>query len=201
MLLLRLTSPETAIGLTSDDGFEIGVVSAQTFDLLGATTALGGIVGALYAGVRGAIPARLRLRLWIVFWACVGGAGIVHDDGVDFTELEPGWLAIALFVALPLAGAAAVVLLTERWTDRTPWQSRGFTVALVVAAVASTVALVVSLVVAVAMVVALAALDRLGPSLAARARRGAAFGVPVALVALAAFGLSDLVPESGRILD
>ena len=32
MLLLRLTSPESVIGLTSDDGFEIGVFSVRTFN-------------------------------------------------------------------------------------------------------------------------------------------------------------------------
>jgi hypothetical protein len=31
MLLLRLTSPDVAIGLVSDDGFEIGVVTTSTF--------------------------------------------------------------------------------------------------------------------------------------------------------------------------
>src|SRR5262245_33209394 len=53
MLLLRVTSPDSVVGLTSDDGFEIGVVSTQTFSLLFATTVLGGLAGAGYAGLRG----------------------------------------------------------------------------------------------------------------------------------------------------
>jgi hypothetical protein len=200
-LLLRLTSPETAIGLTSDDGFEIGVVSTSTLNLLVATTGLGGVAGALYAGVRGALPARLRLPLWVVLWACVGGAGLVHDDGVDFTELEPGWLAVALFVALPLLGAAAIVALTERWSRRPPWSGRAFTAGLVVAAAASTLALLVSAAVGAVMVVVLALLAHAGPRVADRARLIAAVGVPVVLVAFAVFGLTDLVPESRRIVD
>jgi hypothetical protein len=201
MLLLRFTSPGTAVGLTSDDGFEIGVVSTSTFNLLFVTTALGGVVGALYAGVRGAVPERLRLPLWVVFWACVGGAGLVHDDGVDFTELEPGWLAVALFVVLPVAGAAAVVLLAERWSSPPQWRNRRLTAGLAVAAAASAPALIVALLVAAAMVVALLVLRRMPPRTASRARSVAGFVVPIVLVALAAVGLADLVPESARILD
>src|SRR4051794_32890042 len=72
MLLLRLTSPESVLGLTSDDGFEIGVVSLRTFRLLLATTGVGAAAGALYAGLRGMLPARLRLPLWTAFWAVAG---------------------------------------------------------------------------------------------------------------------------------
>ena len=43
----------------------------------------------------------------------------MNDDGIDFTVLEPALLAVALFVALPAAGAAATALLVERWMRRT----------------------------------------------------------------------------------
>src|SRR5262245_46818474 len=59
MLLLRLTSPDSVIGVESDDGFEIGVFSDQTMFLLQATAALGGTFGALYAALRPAIPERM----------------------------------------------------------------------------------------------------------------------------------------------
>src|SRR3954447_16298968 len=63
MLLLRLTSPDSAIGLTSDDGFEIGVFSHRTLLLLRNTAAFGALLGAVYAVVRLALPPRLRVVL------------------------------------------------------------------------------------------------------------------------------------------
>ena len=101
MLLLRLTSPDAVTGMISDDGFEIGVVSFETAQLVLAMAMLGGINGVFYAALRTAIPRKLRLPLWSVFAAALGGANIVHDDGVDFALLEPAALAIALFVLLP----------------------------------------------------------------------------------------------------
>ena len=106
MLLLRMTSPDDVIGMISDDGFEIGVFSFDTAQLVLAMAMLGAINGVLYAALRGAIPRKLRLPLWSVFAAALGGASIVHDDGVDFAFLEPAALAIALFVLLPGAAAA-----------------------------------------------------------------------------------------------
>ena len=50
MLLLRLTSPESVIGVISDDGFEIGVVTTKTLNLLFGMTMLGAANGVLYAG-------------------------------------------------------------------------------------------------------------------------------------------------------
>ena len=52
MLLLRLTSPESVIGLTSDDGFEIGVVTAKTLSFILGMTFLGAGSGVLYAALR-----------------------------------------------------------------------------------------------------------------------------------------------------
>ena len=199
MLLLRLTSSDAVIGLTSDDGFEIGVVSTRTFNLLVATTGLGGVAGALYAGARGAIPERLRLPLWTVVCTLVGGAGLVHDDGVDFVALDPHWLAVALFVALPAVAAVVLVLLAERWSSASPWQSRRLTAGLVAAAAAATLGLVVSLVVATAMLVAFGVLALAGPH-ARRLRAIAGVLVPLVLVALAIFAAFDLVPETRTIV-
>jgi hypothetical protein len=200
MLLLRLTSPDAVVGLTTDDGFEIGVISTSTFPFLAAMTMLGGINGALYAGLRGTIPARLRLPLWTMGWACIVGAGVVHDDGIDFVVLDPLWLAIALFVLLPGAAAAVVVLLAERWSALPPWGSRRRSALLVVAALASSFGAVVALGVAVLMLAVFALLERVG-SWAALARRAALVLVPVALTAAAVLGVIDLASESSRILD
>src|SRR3954469_20406291 len=60
MLLLRLTSNATVIGLTSDDGFTIGNFSIKdSLSLAMAMAALGGAFGVLYAVGRTAVPARL----------------------------------------------------------------------------------------------------------------------------------------------
>jgi hypothetical protein len=194
MLLLRLTSPDDVLGLTSDDGFEIGVVTFDTLQLVLAMAMLGGINGVLYAAFRGAIPPRARLPLWSVFAAALGGANIVHEDGVDFTFLEPAALSVALFVLLPGAAAAVVVVLVERWSAVEPWSDRRLGVALCAAPLAGTFALGLAAVVAAgALVIRRARLDRL-------AARIAAVAVPAALVVVTAVSAWELVRESLRIV-
>ncbi len=196
MLLLRLTSPDAVRGVISDDGFEIGVVTTSSLTFALQMTMLGAFNGILYAIARNVIPARFRLGLWTAFAALVGGASFVHDDGVDFTLIEPAVLAILLFVALPAAGAALVVVLVERWSKVEPWQSRRLTAGLVVAAVASSFALVFALAVAlVAFVVGLS------PTLSRFVVGAGKIVVPIVLVGLAAFAAVDLVSESSRILE
>ena len=196
MLLLRLTSPESVIGLVSDDGFVIGDVTTSTFGLAFGMAVLGAANGVLYAAVRTAIPLRLRLPLWVSFAALVGGASFVHEDGVDFTLLEPAALAIALFVALPGIAAAVVVLLVERWSVATPWGDRRLTALLIVAALASTYALILAVAV---MFVALVV--RSAPGVADSLRRAGRVLVPVGLVVVSVVAGIQLVRESCRILD
>lgn len=195
MLLLRLTSSDDVLGMTSDDGFEIGVVTFDTLQLVLAMAMLGGINGVLYAAFRGAIPPRARLPLWSLFAAALGGANIVHEDGVDFTFLEPAALAVALFVLLPGAAAAAVVVLVERWSVVEPWSDRRLGAALLVLALAGTFAVAFgALVAAGAVVIRRAQLDRL-------TARVAAVAVPAALVVVTAVSAWELVRESARIVD
>jgi hypothetical protein len=194
MLLLRLTSPDLVTGMISDDGFEIGVVSFDTAQLVLAMAMLGAINGVLYAAVRGALPRRLRLPLWSVFGAVLGGATVVHDDGVDFTLLEPAALAIALFVLLPGAAAVVVVVLVERWSSVEPWSDRRLAIGLCLGAIAGTFALGFAALVAVgALAVRRAGLD----FLLARVARVA---VPAALVAVTVVSCWRLVAVSLRIL-
>jgi hypothetical protein len=194
MLLLRLTSPDVVTGMVSDDGFEIGVVSLDTVQLVLAMAMLGAINGVLYAAVRGALPRRLRLPLWSVFAAVLGGASIVHDDGVDFTFVEPAALAIALFVLLPGAAAAVVVLLVERWSRVEPWSDSRLAIGLCLGAIAGTFALgFAALVAVVALGVRRSGLD----SLLARVARVA---VPAGLIVVTAISLWVLVTTSTRIL-
>jgi hypothetical protein len=53
MLLLRATSPSTVIGMTSDDGFEIGRFTfAGTYNLFNLGAVVGVIAAATYLAVR-----------------------------------------------------------------------------------------------------------------------------------------------------
>ena len=195
MLVLRVTSPDVVVGLTSDDGFEIGVVSTRTLSLLVATAMIGGISGVLYALLRGMLPRRLRLPLWTLCSAAVVGAVIVHEDGIDFTVLEPAALAIAFFVALPGLGAALTVWLVERWADREPFSDRRLSVLLALAALAGTFACVAA--------VAAASLAAVGSRAAGAARLlgpAARVAVPLALAAVTVGSTVELVAKASRLV-
>lgn len=116
MRVLFVTSDERVRGLTSDDGFEIGVISGATVFLLVFTSILGGIAGLIY----GVMRMLLRGPTWIValgvgITAAAGeGALIVNADGIDFRVLEPLWLAVGLFLLIAGAWGVTVVVLTER---------------------------------------------------------------------------------------
>jgi hypothetical protein len=56
--------------------------------------------------------------------AVVVGAEIVHSGGVDFVLLEPVWLAIGLFLAIPALYAAVLTLVAERWLHEDAWAAR-----------------------------------------------------------------------------
>ena len=125
MLLLRVTSPDRVVGVISDDGFTIGRVTlGGTYNLL----MLGAVVGIIGAGAYRMVAPSLigptwfrRLTTGLASGAVVGSM-LVHADGVDFTLLQPTWLAIGLFVALPglfgvLVGSAVdAVRRTDSWT-------------------------------------------------------------------------------------
>ena len=195
MLLLRLTSDDLVIGIPSDDGFEIGVVSAQTLILVATTTAMGAVNGVLYAGLRDVIPTALRLPLWTLVGAAVIGSAVVHEDGVDFTVLQPPALAVILFVALPATASAVVVLVVDRWSAVEPWSDRRLTALLVAACVGATVALVFSALVAAGALV----VRRAG--LAGLARRVGRIAVPAGIAAATLLAALELVRESARIVD
>jgi hypothetical protein len=114
MLALRLTSHPSLHGVSTDDGFTIGRVSLQTLFLLGVTAGLGMAGGLFYLVVRRWIPSSWRIPLMTVFFALVGGAGLIGPSAVDFTLLSPLPLAVALFVVIPAAYGATMPWVAER---------------------------------------------------------------------------------------
>jgi hypothetical protein len=127
MLLLRVTSPRRVIGMRSDDDFVIGRFTLfGTYNLI----VIGAAVGVIAAGVYLLVAPRLLGPTWFrhltvgMASAAVIGSMLVHASGVDFTELKPKWLAIALFVAMPglfgalIGPAVATVARRDSWTIR-----------------------------------------------------------------------------------
>jgi hypothetical protein len=117
MLVLRLTSPESVLGVTSDDGFEIGRFTlGGTYNLL----VLGAVVGVIGAGAYMAVRPWLLGPAW--FRRCtvsaasgvVAGSMLIHADGIDFRVLKPTWLAVGLFVALPTLFGVVTSVATDR---------------------------------------------------------------------------------------
>ena len=117
MFVLRVTSPDHVDGLTSDDGFEIGRFTLSgTYNLLIVGAAVGILGAAAYQWVRPWLigPKWFRIATVAMAAGAVVGSMLVHSDGIDFRVLEPMWLAVALFVVLPAAFAAAVALAVDR---------------------------------------------------------------------------------------
>ena len=122
MFVLRLTSDDRLIrGVESDDGFTIGEFSLQTGFLLIITAAVGSVAAVVYMTVRPTLPSRGRRAVWATLCGAVGGAVIIHRDGVDFNLLEPTALAIAMFIAIPAGGAWLMAYFIDRWQ---PWWAR-----------------------------------------------------------------------------
>ena len=121
MMLLARLNPEFA-GTTSDDGFTIGQLTADTFDLLMVATLIGVLGGGAYFALRGLMvgPRWFQVLSISVGPAIVVGGMLVHRDGVDFM-LEPPGLAIAMFVAIPGVYAALLAVLAERWLTPGGW--------------------------------------------------------------------------------
>lgn len=121
MMMLARLNPEFT-GTTSDDGFTIGHLTADTFNLLMVTTLIGVLGGGIYFALRGLMigPRWFQVLSISVGPAIVVGDMLVHQDGVDFM-LNPTGLAIAMFVAIPGVYAALLAFLAERWLTAGGW--------------------------------------------------------------------------------
>jgi hypothetical protein len=128
MLLLRLTSPDDVVGVTSDDGFEIGRTTlGGTYNLM-VVGAGAGLIGAVaYVAVAPWLVGRTWFRYVTVgvTAAALGGSMLLHDDGVDFTRTGPLWFAVALFVALPFVSGVALAAATDSVARPNSWTSHG----------------------------------------------------------------------------
>jgi hypothetical protein len=116
MLLLASLNP-AATGVTSDDGFVMGQFTlAGSAQLVLAGAQFGVIGAAVYVAVRGLMfgPPWFRLLSMSLAPGVVVGAVLVDTDGVDFVLLEPVWLAVGLFVALPTVFCGLVHLWCEQ---------------------------------------------------------------------------------------
>lgn len=124
MLLLRLTSPE-AVGLLSDDGFEIGVVSLfGIYNLAAFGIALAVAGSAAYVSVAPFLlgPEPLRVLTVAVTAMLLGGSAAIHDSGTDFRVLDPE-LSVAAFLVVPFVAGLLVPLvvgLVDRRVDAWP---------------------------------------------------------------------------------
>lgn len=128
MLLLRVTSDDSVRGVLSDDGFVIGRVTlGGTYALL----ALGAAVGIIGAAVVGVVEPFLLGPRWFHAVTCALGAGavvgamLVHTDGVDFTLLQPTWLAVGLFIAIPALFGGLIGPLRRAVARPGSWTARG----------------------------------------------------------------------------
>ncbi|MFN0092123.1 MAG: hypothetical protein ACKVWR_17930 [Acidimicrobiales bacterium] len=117
MLVLGLTSPDSVVGVTSDDGFEIGRFTlGGTYNLL----MLGAVVGVIGAAAYRAVQPWLLGPNWFRRLTVAAGSGavvgsmLIHADGIDFRVLKPTWLAVGLFVALPALFGAVLGVVVDR---------------------------------------------------------------------------------------
>jgi hypothetical protein len=134
MFVLRLTSDDTVLGITTDDGFEIGRFTTATLFLLTVTAGLGGATGAVYFVVRGVLPRRGRTLLWATVVGLFIGADLLKPHSLDFTLLDPKPFAVASFILLPSVAALLIALALERLLVLEPWSNRPLTIVLVLGA-------------------------------------------------------------------
>lgn len=128
MLLLRLTSSDSVIGVTSDDGFEIGRVTlAGTHNLMVIGAAVGFIGAVAYVAVAPWLvgPTWFRRFTVGVTAGVFVGAMLIHSDGIDFHLLGPLWLAVTLFIALPVAVGVALAVVADAVAAPGSWTARG----------------------------------------------------------------------------
>ncbi len=118
MLGLRVAQ-ESAVGLTSDDGFLIGQVTLSgTYALVVLGVGLGILGAAAYIAVAPFLlgPSWFRVATVGITAMLLGGAVVIRGDGIDFTALDTE-LAVGAFLVVPLL-SGLVVPPVVHWVDR-----------------------------------------------------------------------------------
>lgn len=200
MLLLRFTSSDTVDGIASDDGFTIGRFTlAGTYNLLLIGAGVGVLGAAAYQWVRPWLigPRWFRYATLALAAGAVVGSMLVHADGIDFVLLDPMWLAVSLFVALPAVFAVCIAFAVDRvdrHLDQHPAGGRRRWVVPVLLVVAFPPVVVV-LMIAVAVLVPWVLVRDEPPVRSLVGRPVAANAVRVAWLAIAVLGLMALVGD------
>lgn len=124
MRLLALTSPEIAQGRLTDDAARVGQFTLGGSVGLGlALAVVGAILGIGYVPLRRALPDARSARIGrtALLTAAIGGALLVHDHpSFDYSILQPAWLAVVLFIAIPGFYGAGLAFLVERYAAPDP---------------------------------------------------------------------------------
>jgi hypothetical protein len=116
MFVLAQLNPD-ATGIRTDDGFEMGQFTASgTTNLLLVTTIIGVVGGLVFLALRGLRfgPTWFRVVSMPIGVTIVVGSMLVHSDGVDFSLLEPHWLAVAMTLAVPFLYTLLLAWLVDR---------------------------------------------------------------------------------------
>ena len=158
MRVLAVTAPKHVEDRRTDDMQPVGQISlGGTLTLFVTTIALGAIAGLVYLWVRRVLPPSRRGRagLLALFVGSIGGAFLVHDHpSFDYSVLQPEWLAVLSFVAIPTLFGLLAPAVVDRLATPTGWVGRvPAWLMILVAAAALNIALVV---VAVPVLVAFA---------------------------------------------
>ena len=123
MALLATQNPEDK-GVISDDGFTIGQFTVGgTIQLLAAALQIGLVAALIYLVLRQLAigPRWLRVASIAAGGAVVFVALLIDPDGVDFTVLDPDWLPVVLFLAIPATFVVLFSFLVERWLAPNSW--------------------------------------------------------------------------------
>jgi hypothetical protein len=121
MFVVRIASPDSMTGLSTDDGFTIGAVTADTVGFVLQVGALSAVVGGAYAIVRMVLAPRVAAPLFTLAMLGLGSGALIHDDGIDFVLLGPLPVSVGGLVVAGAIGCVAIVLAVEvagRRTDR-----------------------------------------------------------------------------------
>jgi hypothetical protein len=129
MRVLAVTSPKHLEDRLTDDMQPVGQISlGGTLQLFVTTIALGAIAGLVYLWVRRVLPpsSRGRAGFFALFVGSVGGAFLVHDHpSFDYSALEPEWLSVLSFLAIPTLYGVLAPTVIDRLEAPNGWASRG----------------------------------------------------------------------------